>query len=95
MLNDALGVRLLIATPRGGDSAITVTYSSMTVIELDRGADGVALQLLARPPVNALDLNLVRAIDSEVTSAIESGALALVQILARREHPLGGDESQI
>jgi enoyl-CoA hydratase/carnithine racemase len=48
------------------------------VIELDRGADGVALLALARPPVNALDLDLVRAIDGEVLSAVEAGALALV-----------------
>jgi enoyl-CoA hydratase len=48
------------------------------VIELDRGADGVALVRLARPPVNALDLNLVRAIDREVRRAVDSGALGLV-----------------
>lgn len=33
---------------------------------------------LSRPPVNALDLNLVRAIDREVRSALDSGATALV-----------------
>jgi enoyl-CoA hydratase len=50
----------------------------MTVIELDRGADGVALLRLARPPVNALNLDLVRAIEREVRNALDSGAVALV-----------------
>lgn len=69
------------AAPEGnpaGCLATSVAYSSVTVIEHDRGADGVALLRLSRPPVNALDLNLVREIDLEVRSAVESGATALV-----------------
>ncbi|HEV2924191.1 MAG TPA: enoyl-CoA hydratase/isomerase family protein [Solirubrobacteraceae bacterium] len=38
----------------------------------------MAVLRLARPPVNALDLELVQAISSGVTDAVESGARALV-----------------
>jgi enoyl-CoA hydratase len=48
------------------------------VIEVEREADGVALLRLARPPVNALDLELVRAIGRGVTDVVDSGARALV-----------------
>jgi len=48
------------------------------VIDIERGADGVALLRLARPPVNALDLELVQAIDLGVAAAIDSGAAAIV-----------------
>jgi enoyl-CoA hydratase len=48
------------------------------VIDLERGADGVALLRLARPPVNALDLELVQAIDHGVSAVIDSGAAAIV-----------------
>jgi enoyl-CoA hydratase len=48
------------------------------VIELDLGADGAAVLSLARPPVNALDLDLVRAIDRGVRSAVDEGARGLV-----------------
>jgi enoyl-CoA hydratase len=50
----------------------------VTVIEIERDADGVVLLRLARPPVNALDLELVQAIGRGVTDAVDSGARALV-----------------
>jgi enoyl-CoA hydratase len=50
----------------------------MTVIDVERGADEVALLRLARPPVNALDLELVVAIDRCVTAAVDSSAAAIV-----------------
>jgi enoyl-CoA hydratase len=48
------------------------------VVELEQLDGGVVIARLARPPVNALDLELVRAIDSAVAGAIDSGARALV-----------------
>jgi enoyl-CoA hydratase/carnithine racemase len=48
------------------------------VIGLERQADGLALVRLARPPVNALDLELVEAIAGAVTGAIRAGARAIV-----------------
>jgi enoyl-CoA hydratase len=48
------------------------------VIDIEREADGVSVLRLARPPVNALDLDLVQAIGSGVTDAVDSGARALV-----------------
>jgi enoyl-CoA hydratase/carnithine racemase len=45
------------------------------VIDLQQQADGLAL---VRPPVNALDRELVEAIDSAVTAAVDLGARALV-----------------
>jgi enoyl-CoA hydratase len=50
----------------------------VTVIDVEREADGVAVLRLARPPVNALDLELVQAIVAGVRSAVESSARALV-----------------
>ena len=38
----------------------------------------MALLRLARPPVNALDLELVQAIDHGVSAVIDSGAAAIV-----------------
>jgi enoyl-CoA hydratase len=48
------------------------------VIDVERAADGVAVLRLARPPVNALDLELVQAIGAGVSEAVDSGARALV-----------------
>jgi enoyl-CoA hydratase len=48
------------------------------VIDVERAADGVAVLRLVRPPVNALDLELVQAIGAGVTDAVDSGARALV-----------------
>jgi enoyl-CoA hydratase len=48
------------------------------VIDVERDADGVAVLRLVRPPVNALDLELVQAIGAGVADAVESGARALV-----------------
>jgi enoyl-CoA hydratase len=50
----------------------------VTVIDVEREADGVTVLRLARPPVNALDLELVQAIVAGVTGAVDSGARALV-----------------
>jgi enoyl-CoA hydratase len=50
----------------------------VAVIDVEREADGVAVLRLARPPVNALDLELVQAISSGVAAAVESGARVLV-----------------
>jgi enoyl-CoA hydratase len=61
------------------------------MIDVERLADGVALLSLARPPVNALDLELVRAIDGAVTAAVESGAAALVLTGAGRCFSAGID----
>jgi enoyl-CoA hydratase/carnithine racemase len=44
------------------------------MVELERQADGVTIARLARPPVNALDLELVQEIDSVVAGAIDAGA---------------------
>jgi enoyl-CoA hydratase len=48
------------------------------VVDLERKADGVALLRIARPPVNALDLELVQAITRGVGAVTESDARALV-----------------
>lgn len=48
------------------------------MIDLERRADGVALVRMARPPVNALDLELVRAITRAVGAVTDSDARALV-----------------
>lgn len=48
------------------------------MIELERSADGSTLVCLDRPPVNALDLELVRAITAGIAQAIDEGAAALV-----------------
>jgi enoyl-CoA hydratase len=48
------------------------------VIEVERDAERVTVLRLARPPVNALDLELVQAIGAGVADAVESGARALV-----------------
>ena len=48
------------------------------MIELERQPDGVALLRLARPPVNALDLELVEAITRGVGAVTDSDARALV-----------------
>lgn len=48
------------------------------MIEVERDAEGVALLRLARPPVNALDLELVRQIEGAVSAAVGSGARAVV-----------------
>jgi enoyl-CoA hydratase len=48
------------------------------VIDLERQADGVALLRMARPPVNALDLELVQAITRGVGAVTDSDARALV-----------------
>jgi enoyl-CoA hydratase len=48
------------------------------VIDLEREAGGVALLRMARPPVNALDLELVRAITRGVAAVTESDACAVV-----------------
>jgi enoyl-CoA hydratase len=48
------------------------------VIDLERRADGVALVRMARPPVNALDLELVRAITRCVGAVTDSDARVLV-----------------
>jgi enoyl-CoA hydratase len=48
------------------------------VIDVEREADGVAVLRLARPPVNALDLELLQAIGDGVRNAVDSGARALV-----------------
>lgn len=48
------------------------------MVDLERQADGLVLARLARPPVNALDRELVEAIAGAVTTAVDSGARALV-----------------
>ena len=48
------------------------------MIHLEREPDGVALLRLARPPVNALDLELVQAIERGVRAVGDSDARALV-----------------
>lgn len=48
------------------------------MIEVERDAEGVALLRLARPPVNALDLELLRQIEGAVSAAVDSGARAVV-----------------
>jgi enoyl-CoA hydratase len=48
------------------------------VIDLERQAGGVALLRLARPPVNALDLELIQAITRGVAEVADSDASALV-----------------
>jgi enoyl-CoA hydratase len=48
------------------------------VIEAERDSEGVALLRLARPPVNALDLELIRQIEGAVSAAVDSGARAVV-----------------
>jgi enoyl-CoA hydratase len=61
------------------------------MVELEQQADGVVIARLARPPVNALDLELVRAIDGAVAGAIETGARALVLTGAGRCFSAGID----
>jgi enoyl-CoA hydratase len=48
------------------------------MIEVERQGDGLTVIRLARPPVNALDGELVEAIDRAVADAIDAGARALV-----------------
>jgi enoyl-CoA hydratase len=61
------------------------------VVEVELQADGVARLRLARPPVNALDRELVDAIASAVATAVQDGARALVLTGAGRCFSAGID----
>ena len=65
------------------------------MVELEYQADGVVLVRLARPPVNALDLELVRAIDGAVAGALDSGARALIVTGAGRCFSAGIDTKAV
>lgn len=65
------------------------------MVELEQQADGVVIARMARPPVNALDLELVRTIDGAVTGAVEAGAQALVLTGAGRCFSAGIDTTVV
>jgi enoyl-CoA hydratase len=48
------------------------------MIALERNADGLRIVRLQRPPVNALDLELVRAITTAIAQAVDERAPAIV-----------------
>jgi enoyl-CoA hydratase len=61
------------------------------MIEREDSGAGAVLLRIARPPVNALDINLIEALSSSVTEAVDGGAKAIVVTGGERAFSAGID----